>query len=1013
MLDYRLGVDQPAYFCLLLFLLPAVVWLSLRGRAGLGTARWLVVVALRAIVVILLVLALAESQLVRTSGRMTVTYLLDVSLSIPASQRAKMMDFVNASVAAHRENDDRVAVVVFGRDAAVEVPPIDFDIELASRVESRVDGQYTNLADAFQLALALFPHDTAKRVVIVSDGNQNLGDALTQARTLTEKGVSIDVLPVLLRVRSDVALERITLPPDVRRGQPFDLRVVVTRSGKADDQGPARGTLRIIRKAGQREEILADNAVELSPGKRVFSIREQIDQPDFYSYEARFLPDDPATDAIPQNNRASTFTHVRGRGQVLLIEDWARKGQFDYLVERLRNEGLEVTVQSSDRLFSSLAELQRYDTVILADVPRSSGEDAQTIVHFSDEQIRMLVRNTHELGSGLIMLGGPHSFGVGGWTNSPLEQAMPVDFQVKNPEVVPVGALALLMHASEMARGNYWQKLVAREAIKSLGPQDYCGLIHWSGIDSWLWGQVEGGLIRVGPSRKHMLAMLDQMTPGDMPQFEPAMQMAAAGFASLQDAAVKHMILISDGDPSPPSYGPLGSIRALKQQGVKVSTVAVGTHGPPGSTPLQRIATITGGKYYVVNNPKALPRIYQREVRRIARPLIYEDDRGLVPEIRFPHEMLKGIPPAIRPITGFVLTTVKESPLVEVALSAPRPVGGTNSALLASWTYGLGKAVAWTTDTGQRWATDWPGWEHYDKLFSQMVRWSMRPSQQQGDFTISTDIEDGQARIVVTALDAEGEYLNLLNLTGRVVMPDMSSQAVAFQQVSSGRYIGQFEAQTAGSYLVVIQPGSGNPPLLTGLDVPYSAEYRDRETNLPLLTTMASLAPAGGRPGTVIPAATSDDPQAWLDANPFRRDTPPATARQDVWPPLVLLAACVLFCDVLVRRVHLSLAWVFAYLGRLRDRLLGRDAVRQPVATMDRLRRRKAQVSQHIQQRRASSRFETDAPPGEPPYAPERSEPAEPAKSSPPSSGEPNEPTYTERLLKAKHKVWQDRRDQR
>lgn len=1012
MLDYQLGVDQPATLWLLFVLLPAVVWLGLRGRAGLGTPRWLVVLVLRGAVVTLIVLALAETQLVRTSDRMTVTYLLDVSLSIPASQRARMMDFVNASVGAHRQNDDRVAVVVFGRDAAVEVPPLDFDIELTSRVESRVDRQYTNLAEAFQLALALFPHDTAKRVVVVSDGNENVGAAMTQARALTEKGISIDVLPVMLRARSDVALQRITLPPDVRRGQPFDLRVVVTRSSEADDEEPARGTLRIIRKTGQREEILADNAVELSPGKRVFSIREQIDRPDFYTYEARFLPDDPASDAVPQNNRASTFTHVRGRGQVLLIEDWSRKGQFDYLVERLRDEGLEVTVQSSDRLFSSLAELQRYDTVILADVPRSSGEDAQTIMHFSDEQVRMLVHNTHELGSGLIMLGGPHSFGAGGWTNSDLEQAMPVDFQVKNPEVVPVGALALLMHASEMARGNYWQKLVAREAIKALGPQDYCGLIHWSGIDSWLWGQVDGGLIRVGPKRKHMLAMLDQMTPGDMPQFEPAMKMAAAGFASLQGAAVKHMIIISDGDPSPPDYGPLGSIRALKQQGVKVTTVAVGTHGPPGSTPLQRIATNTGGKYYVVNNPQALPRIYQREVRRIARPLIYEDDQGMVPEIRFPHEMLKGVPPAIRPITGYVLTTVKESPLVEVALTAPRPAGGNNNALLASWTYGLGKAVAWTTDTGQRWAADWPEWEHYDKLFSQMVRWSMRPSQQQGDFTISTDVEDGQARIVVTALDAEGEYLNLLNLTGRVVMPDMSSRAVAFQQISPGRYIGQFEAKAAGSYSVVIQPGPDRSPLLTGVDVPYSAEFRDRESNLALLTTMASLAPDGGGPGAVIPAATSDDPGAWLKVNPFRRDTPPATASRDVWPLLVMLAACILFCDVLVRRVHLSLAWLFAYLGRLRDRLLGRDAVAQPVATMDRLRRRKAQLGEDIQKRQASARFETGTPPAESPYGTEHAEPFEPVESTPPTSGDEDEPSYTERLLKAKQKLWQDRKDQ-
>ena len=104
----------------------------------------------------------------------------------------------------------------------------------------------------------------------------------------------------------------------------------------------------------------------------------------------------------------------------------------------------------------------------------------------------MLVRNTQNMGSGLVMLGGPNSFGAGGWTNTPLEEAMPVDFQIKNAKVVPVGALAMLMHASEMAEGNHWQKVIAREALKTLGDQDYCGVMHWEGDDEWLWGPRDG-----------------------------------------------------------------------------------------------------------------------------------------------------------------------------------------------------------------------------------------------------------------------------------------------------------------------------------------------------------------------------------------------------------------------------------------------------------------------------------------------------------------------------------------
>ena len=38
-------------------------------------------------------------------------------------------------------------------------------------------------------------------------------------------------------------------------------------------------------------------------------------------------------------------------------------------------------------------------------------------------------------------------------------------------------------------------------------------------------------MIKVGRNRDQMLARLDRMTPGDMPDFEPAMKMARSGFS--------------------------------------------------------------------------------------------------------------------------------------------------------------------------------------------------------------------------------------------------------------------------------------------------------------------------------------------------------------------------------------------------------------------------------------------------------------------------------------------------
>ncbi|MCG8449749.1 MAG: VWA domain-containing protein, partial [Pirellulales bacterium] len=528
MFRHSFAFDSAGYL-LLLVLLPLMWWLSYRSLSGLGKWRRLVVLTLRSVVLTIIVLALADMQYQRRSDQLTVIYLLDQSLSIPTDQRQAMVDYVNDSIEQHfhQDDQDRYAVIVFGRNASVEMPLVNVKIPLSSRIETVLDPEYTDIATAIQRAQAMFPHDSAKRIVLVTDGNQNLADAPREARSAAASGVSIDVVPVVLAARSEVAVEKVDVPASARRGQPFELRVVLRNDAPEGSEQTVAGKLRMVRKAGDNEQTIVVQDVEIPPGKRVFTIPEEIYQPDFYTYEAHFTPEDAAADGMTQNNLASAFTHVRGKGNVLLIENWDKQGEFDYLVDRLRQEEIAVDVRSSDRLFVSLAELQRYDSIVLANVSSSTGTTGDNVSSFSDEQIQILVRNTREMGCGLVMMGGPDTYGAGGWTNTELEKAMPVDFEIKSAKVIPVGALVLMMHAGEMPKANFWQKKIAAASIKMLGSRDYCGLIQWNGTDQWLWGQSRGGLITVGPNRKMMLARVDQMMIGDMPAFDPAMKMAA------------------------------------------------------------------------------------------------------------------------------------------------------------------------------------------------------------------------------------------------------------------------------------------------------------------------------------------------------------------------------------------------------------------------------------------------------------------------------------------------------
>ncbi|EMI57949.1 VWA domain-containing protein [Rhodopirellula sallentina] len=1019
-LPLRIGFEAPEYL-LCLVVLPLIWYWGWQHLGVLGPVRRWVALTARTLVWAGIVAALAGIQLVWTNDRITVMYVLDQSESIPVAKRTAMLDYVIAAVSQHRNDSrgDRAGLIVFGRDASIEIPPYDDDVPPMRRLESLLERtDATNLEAALNLAQASMPEDTSRRIVIITDGNENIGQARAMASRVTDAGIGIDVVPVVTEASDEILVEKIDLPSNIRKGQPFEARIVIDRQGESltegasdapdddDSSGTVRGRLRVKQQVAGEESLLLEQTIELAPGKNVFPMRHTIDQPAAYTYQAEFIPESEDDDVLTQNNSATGYTYVRGKGRILLIHSPGKLDDFDLLISALRDANIEVAPMSTDRLFGSIAELQPYDAVILGGVPRVDSDSTNKITSFSDDQIEMLVRNTQQLGAGLLMIGGPDALGAGGWTGTEIEKAMPVDFKIRNAKVNAVGALALIMHASEMAQGNYWQKKIAEAAIRQLGGSDLAGVLHWSPSgDRWLWGGSKG-LLEVGPNRKAMLASLGRMTPGDMPEFDPAMRMAVAGLARTS-AAMKHCIIISDGDPSPPS-GTV--IKAFKDNNITVSTVAVESHGTTGSTQLRRIAQSTGGKYYEVKSGRALPAIFQREARRVSRPLVFEPNGGAIPEIVFPHVALDGIDTAIPPISGFVMTQTKSSPLAQVVLRSPKPDTPENATVLATWNYGLGRSAVLTTDAGNRWASQWAQWPGYEKLHSQLVRWLMRPTGDTGQFSLATNVKDDRVDVIVTALTDDDQFLNFLEVAGSVLDPSLEPLPLRMEQVAPGRYSGSFPIDRAGTYFVNVLPGSGNAPLSTGVTVPYSDEFRYRQSNQALMAQLASLRPQDGQPGEVTSPLGEEITDELLASDAFRGGLPLARRIRDAWPWFVLIAAGLFFTDVLVRRVAIH----FGFLKTWWDQWTGTG---QPelatVARLDQLKKQKDAISAAGANRRSSTRFEpTDVPSDS---TSKITDPRDeiPTKTSQTNTGtKPGAPeqntdasNYTERLLEAKRRA--------
>ncbi|MEM9645463.1 MAG: VWA domain-containing protein, partial [Planctomycetota bacterium] len=362
MLPMRLGFDHPGYLWLMAAV-PLLLWISWNALRVLGPVRRWFAIIFRSIVWSVIVFAIAGVQLVRVNDRVTVMYVLDQSESIPALQRRLMLDYVAKNVLRHRDEtrQDLAGILVFGRDASIELPPYDDDIQIR-RLESLLERtDATDLESALNLAQASLPEDTACRIVVVTDGNENIGQATKLAARLANAGVGIDTVPVLLESGNEVLVEKIDLPTDIRTGQPFEARIVISNFGGQElgDTGAAvEGTLRVKQTVAGEESLLLEQTITLNDGKNVFPLQHQIERPAPYTYEAEFLPANDSVDSIRENNQATGYTYVRGKGRVLLIQDSNRLGDFALFADSLRDAEIEVVVQESRNMFGSLAELQ-------------------------------------------------------------------------------------------------------------------------------------------------------------------------------------------------------------------------------------------------------------------------------------------------------------------------------------------------------------------------------------------------------------------------------------------------------------------------------------------------------------------------------------------------------------------------------------------------------------------------------------------------------------------------------
>ena len=965
-LVHELEFSSPWMFLLLAFA-PWIWWLQAAGHAGLPPGRGAWAGFIRLLLFGMLTIVLAEPRAVRTSDRVSVVYNIDVSDSV-RPWRNEALEFV-AQTAAEKPAEDEAGLVVFGRTPAVEFPPR-ATFPFKRFINSQVGGDATNLQESLALSAAMLPEDNLGRIVLVSDGTETSGQVREVIDDLQSRGIEVSVVPMDYEYDTEVLLERLDLPRLVRMGETYEASVVL------NSLKPGTGTL-VFSEGGN---VISREELKFPAGKTRYSLPIKVDRPGYYEYTARIEPS-AKTDSRPENNEVRNYMFIEGPGRILVVTDSSSSPEeIRFLELALRQGEREVDVKQAGELPFDPLPLMPYDAIIFADVPSDALLAAQT------QAVHDAIR---DFGIGFLMVGGPNSFGPGGWQGSPIADALPLSLEITNKKVLPQGAVAIILHTCEFANGNTWAKRITNRAIQVLNPEDLVGVLAqtMSG-DGWIFD--------LTPASEYpsLVTKINNASIGDMGTFGTTMQL---GYNSLvaSEAPSKHMIIISDGDPQAP---PPALLQKFVDSQITVSTVAVFPHN--NDTQLMAdIASVTGGRLYVPSDPAQLPSIFIKEAKTLRRSQI--QTRSFVPVLSGADPLLRGITQSPE-LHGYVLTSPRDDPRATVLLTAPltdvEKARGEEDPdpILAVWRYGLGATAAWTSDFAERWGRDYVKWDQFQQLINQIITRIGRTRREQY-LRVYTYVNGNDGVVIVEDFHPEE---TLLDVTASVKGPNDFTQSYPVRQIAPRRYQATVPLQGEGRYQVMISgtDGTRNETASAGFIVSYSPEYLRFRANPLALSEIAES--TGGKKLDIDIDAAEASKQLYGDRKPKRSSRP-------IFDWYLMLIAILIPADVAIRRVQLDTGWfkrLFIHEKRASGKTLGTLLQRtgEVRSTLANAKAASEQPRPVIPQRPPAWSTEPAASDNTPTAARPAPAQPEPNSESPESTGDDN--ATTSRLLALKKK---------
>ncbi|MDU3546612.1 MAG: VWA domain-containing protein [Clostridium sp.] len=680
----------------------------------------------RIVVFTLLILAFGNITINLKGRNISTVFLLDVSESASDFEESGK-DFISTAIES-MPRGNKAGVVLFGDNSKID-KVLNKKKEYKS-IDEKPVVTATNIQEAVESALGLFERGGSKRIVLITDGEENQGDILKSTPLINEQKIDFKVYKITGEKGEEIYVDNVKVPDNISVGEEFSVSIDI----KSNYATKAKLTLFSGRnKVGEQQ-------VQIQKGKNSFVFKDKQSSGGFKGYRVLV---EAEGDTNKVNNEFSTFTNVMDKPNILLIN--GIKGDSEALEEILSNSGANIKKIAPSASPSTLNELLEYKSIVLNDVHRDDLNNG-----FMDN-IEAYVK---DYGGGLITFGGEDSYALGGYKDTSLEKVLPVYMDKRGKNEVPAISINLIIDksGSMSAEGGGVSKLTlakeaAMKALENLREVDEISVIAFDDT----YDEVVP-LQKVGDKEaiKELISGI-QIRGGT--SIYPALEQGY-NMQMQSSAKIKHTILLTDGQDGYELDNYATLLQNFIDNNITLSTVAVGEGANAGL--LNQLASIGKGRSYYTDIYTDIPRIFAKEVLLSAGTYIINEE--FTPKILSNHEILAGVKTSdgIPSLLGYIGTSIKENAVEILSSNHDEPI-------LAAMQYGIGRTVSFTSDVSGQWSKNYLAWEYGPQLIKNMVYFTIPKYGEEGKLNISQEGNEAKVEFYNDKISKDAKVKGIYN----------------------------------------------------------------------------------------------------------------------------------------------------------------------------------------------------------------------------------------------------------